>query len=580
LDPNILPKDRLAGLRQNWRGDLTSGFIVFLIALPLCLGIAAASGVPPMAGIISAVIGGLVVSQMSGSFVTINGPAAGLIVVILGAVESLGHGDAFAGYQAMLAAVVVSGVLLFLFGILKAGKLGAFFPASAVHGMLAAIGVIIMSKQIHVAMGVKPDGKDPLSLLVEIPHSLATLNPEIAIIGGVSLAIMIFFSLVKNKYIKMVPAPMVVVLVGIALGFYFDLEHEHKYLLLDSQFTVGPKYLVTLPARVLDGIVFPDFSQVATWAFAGAVLSITLVQGIETLLSATAVDKLDPYHRKSNMNRDLAAVGAGSALSGMIGGLPMIAEIVRSSANINNGAKTRWANFFHGGFMLLFVVAFPFLIHQIPLAALASILIFTGYRLASPKAFASTLKIGKEQLAIFCTTLVVTLATDLIIGVASGIALEIILHLFYGAPLSTLFRPRVQMVEVEENHYIVEIQAAAIFSNYIPIKSKLDSLPRKAEVEVMMTEAVLVDHTTLEHLTHYANDYNRAGGKMTISGLDQMVASSSHPMASRYLSKSIANARRTQAEINELRGQILALQAELQAIKAQLPAPLKEHSIS
>lgn len=529
------PKDRIEGLKENWRKDLVSGFIVFLIALPLSLGIAMASGVPPMAGIIAAVIGGLIVSQISGSYVTINGPAAGLIVVILGAVESLGNGDPMAGYRAMLAAVVVSGILLFILGRLKAGRLGDFFPSSAVHGMLAAIGVIIMSKQIHVALGVKPEGKEPLHLLMEIPHSLANLNPEVAIIGGVSLLIMIALPLIRNTYVKMMPAPMVVVLAGMALAHYFDLEHEHKYLFLNShEYALGPKFLVTLPEKVLDGIILPDFSKVLTMPFLMAVISITLVQGIESLLSAKAVDKLDPYKRESDLNKDLSAVGAGSALSGLIGGLPMIAEIVRSSANVNNGGRTRWANFFHGLFLLVFVVAFPTLIHSIPLSALAAILMFTGYRLAAPNHFKHTLQIGTEQLAIFVTTLVVTLATDLIIGVFSGILLKLLLHLFRGTPLRSIFKPKVHIhYESLVDRFQVDIHNAAIFSNYLSLKKELDKIPSGKDVRVNFDNAKLVDHTVMEHLHSYQERYNRAGGTMELEEMGHLVPRSQHPMAAR-----------------------------------------------
>ena len=534
-----MPKQGLAGLKENWRQDTTSGFIVFLIALPLSLGIAMASGVPPMAGIITAVIGGILVSRINGSNVTINGPAAGLIVVIVGAVEALGDGDPMAGYRAMLAAVVISGVLLFLLGRVKAGRLGDFFPSSAVHGMLAAIGVIIMAKQVHVALGVKPEGKEPLELLAEIPHSWSILNPEVAIIGMVSLAIMIILPLIRNKYVRMVPAPMVVVLVGMALGNYFDLLHEHKYLFLDHhEYDLGPKFLVTLPDRIMDGFVFPDWSKTLSMPFLAAVISITLVQGIESLLSAKAVDKLDPYKRQSDLNKDLSAVGLGSAVASMIGGLPMIAEIVRSSANVNNGARTGWANFFHGLFLMIFVVAFPTMIHSIPLASLAAILIFTGYRLASPQHFKHTLQIGTEQLAIFCTTLIVTLATDLIIGVFTGILLKIIIHLFRGTPLNRLFKPSVAVrYEPLADRFEVAIHNAAIFSNYLALKKELDNIPRGKVIVVDFDNATLVDHTVMEHLNTYKDIYEREGGNMELKEMGHLIPRSQHALSARKSSR-------------------------------------------
>ncbi|HRD52102.1 MAG TPA: SulP family inorganic anion transporter [Flavobacteriales bacterium] len=530
-----LPLTGLAGLKENWRKDLVSGFIVFLIALPLCLGISLASGVPPMAGLITAIIGGLFVSRINGSHVTINGPAAGLIVVIVGAVESLGGGDPMAGYRSMLAAVVVSGVLLFLLGRMKAGRLGDFFPSSAVHGMLAAIGVIIFSKQAHVALGVKPEGKDPLELLAEIPHSIAHMNPEVAIIGLASLLIMFMLPVIKNRWVKMIPAPMVVVLVGIALGHWFDLEHEHKYLFLDGhEYSIGPKFLVTLPENLADGFVFPDWSKALTLPFVIAVVSITLVQGIESLLSAKAVDKLDPWKRESDLNKDLSAVGAGSALAGLIGGLPMIAEIVRSSANVNNGGRTGWANFFHGAFLLIFIAAFPTLIHSIPLAALGAILMYTGYRLASPQHFKHTLQIGREQLSIFVTTLIVTLASDLIIGVFSGILLKIIMHLMRGASFRSLFKPNLHLrYDHLSDRFVLEVHDAAIFSNYLGMKKKLDSIPPQAHVRVDFDKATLVDHTVMEHVHAYKEKYERAGGRFEITEMGHLAPRSRHPHAAR-----------------------------------------------
>ncbi|WKZ64827.1 MAG: SulP family inorganic anion transporter [Flavobacteriales bacterium] len=534
-----LPLTGLAGLKENWRSDLLSGFIVFLIALPLCLGISLASGVPPMAGLITAIIGGLLVSRINGSHVTINGPAAGLIVVILGAVESLGGGDSMAGYRSMLAAVVVSGALLFLLGRMKAGRLGDFFPSSAVHGMLAAIGVIILSKQAHVALGVKPEGKEPLELLAEIPNSLLHMNPEVAIIGGVSLLIMFLLPVIRNRWVKMIPAPMVVVLVGIALGHWFDLEHEHKYLFLDGhEYSIGPKFLVTLPESLADGFVFPDWSKAFTLPFLIAVVSITLVQGIESLLSAKAVDKLDPWKRESDLNKDLSAVGAGSALAGLVGGLPMIAEIVRSSANVNNGGRTGWANFFHGAFLLVFIAAFPTLIHSIPLAALGAILMYTGYRLAAPQHFRHTLQIGREQLSIFVTTLIVTLATDLIIGVFSGIALKIIIHLSRGASLRSLFKPNLHLrYDSLADRFVLEVHDAAIFSNYLGLKKRLDSIPPKNHVRVDFDRATLVDHTVMEHVFAYKEKYERDGGTFEVTEMGHLVPRSQHPHAARRKSR-------------------------------------------
>jgi MFS superfamily sulfate permease-like transporter len=535
-----IPRTGLPGLFQNWRSDLVSGFLVFLIALPLCLGIAMASGFPPMAGLITAVIGGVLVSRISGSHVTVNGPAAGLIVVILSAVQSLGAGDAMAGYRYTLAAIVVASGLQILMGLFKAGKLNAYFPASVVHGMLAAIGIIIMAKQIHVMLGVKPESQEILGAIAEIPHSLVEMNPEIAAIGFSGLAILIGFALIRNRYLKMVPAPIVVVAVGMALERYFDLDHEHVYLFLPQQeflphheYTVGPKFLVSIPDNVLGSFYFPDFGKIASPEFWGAVLAIGLVGSLESLLSATAVDKLDPHKRYSDLNRDLTAVGVGNLVAGAVGGLPMIAEIVRSSANVNNGAKTSWANFFHGLFLAVFVVAFPKLIHEIPLASLASLLVYTGFRLASPKEFAKTMDIGKEQLALFCITIVGVLATDLLVGVLVGILAKLVIHILRGVDLGNLVRINYDLVRTDADTTRIRVYGSAIFSNFIGLKSAVSELPDGRTVIFDLSESYLIDHTVMEFIDHYRHDYIDRGGRCEILGLENHEPYSDHPLAAR-----------------------------------------------
>lgn len=538
LSQQTLPKPGIAGLKQTWRDDLLSGFLVFLIALPLCLGIALASGFPPMAGIISAIIGGIVVSRISGSYVTINGPAAGLIVVIYGAVQSLGEGDMLAGYRYTLAAIVIASLLQILMGLLKAGKLSAFFPSSVVHGMLAAIGIIIMAKQIHVMFGVKPEAQSLFGTIAEIPHTIWEMNPEVTLIGLCGLGLMILWTVIRSKALKMIPAPILVVLIGYLLGQYFDLDHQHNYLILPDaeflphhQFTVGPRFLVAVPENFMDGFYFPDFSKIASYEFWIAVVSICLVGSLESLLSAAAVDKLDPYKRYSDLNRDLTAVGVGNTLSGLIGGLPMIAEIVRSSANVNNGAKTGWANFFHGSFLLLFVALFPKLIHEIPLASLASLLVYTGYRLAAPKEFIKTLEVGLDNFSVFVITILGVLATDLLIGVAIGIAAKSLIHIIRGVKLKNFLSMAYKIHQTDADTYHIQVSGAAIFSNLIGLKSELSTLPPQKTIFFDLSETDLIDHTVMEFMAEFAEDYRRRGGQCQIVGLDNHRSYSDHPHA-------------------------------------------------
>ncbi len=538
---STLPKTGLAGLKENWRDDLLSGFLVFLIALPLCLGISMASGFPPSAGIITAIIGGVLVSRISGSYVTINGPAAGLIVVVYDAVQSLGEGDAMAGYRYTLAAIVVASAIQVLMGLFKAGRLSSFFPTSVVHGMLAAIGIIIMTKQIHVVLGVTPEKGSLFSTMAQIPHSLMNMNHEIAIIGFSGLAILIAWSVIKNKTLKMIPAPLVVVLVGIGFARYFDLDHQHMYLFLpDAHFlphheeTVGPVFLVAISENFMSSFYFPDFSKIATLEFWEAVVAISLVGSLESLLSAMAVDKLDPYKRHSNLNKDLTAVGVGNLVAGCVGGLPMIAEIVRSSANVNNGAKTSWANFFHGALLLLFVVLFPRLIHSIPLAALASLLVFTGFRLASPKEFMHVLHIGKEQFFMFVVTVIGVIATDLLVGVAIGILVKLSIHLIRGVNFGNLFKINFS-IEQKADSIFVEISGAAVFSNFMALKDALATLENGKTVIFQLNDTYLLDHTVMEFFHNFQHNYEASGGQCEFLGMEYHETFSDHPLAARRM---------------------------------------------
>lgn len=534
------PKTGLAGLAENWKVDLLSGFLVFLIALPLCLGIAMASGFPPQAGIITAIVGGLLVSRINGSYVTITGPAAGLIVVILDSVQALGQGDAKVGYHLTLAAIVCASAFQVLMGFMKAGKMSAFFPSSAVHGMLAAIGVIIMAKQVHVMLGAKPEAQSLFETIAAIPASLRDMNPEVATIAFVGLMILLVWQMVRNRYLKMIPAPLLVVVVGMALAQYFDLDDEHIYLFLpDNQFlphhefTIGPKFLVSIPQNFLAGFAFPDFSMITRAIFWQQVVAICLVGSLESLLSAAAVDKLDPYKRASDLNCDVAAVGLGNILCGLIGGLPMIAEIVRSSANVNNGARTGWANFFHGLFLLVFVALFPRLVHEIPLAALAALLVFTGFRLASPSQFKKTLAIGWDQLGVFVITIVAVLATDLLIGVAIGILAEFFVHFWRAVNWRAIFKMERQLTEAEPGVYVMQVSGAAFFGNYLALKNDLAKIPFGERVVIDLSNSALVDHTVMENLHHFCEDYSNKGGCAEIIGLDDHIASSDHPLAPR-----------------------------------------------
>ena len=519
----------ISSLKVFWEQDLKAGFNVSLIALPLCLGIAIASGFPPMAGLFAAVVGGIFVSRFNGSWLTIAGPAAGLIVVNLSAIETLGGGDKIVGYPYALAAIVVSGLFIALFGFLKLGKFGDFFPNAAVHGMLAAIGIIIMIKQFFVAAGVSVHGHEFFEVLTEVPSAFFHSNPEVILIAFISLLILIFYPKLKNKWVKILPAPIWVLVVAIPLEFILDFEHEHVVNFLGSEHKVGPQLLVHLPANILDAVVFPDFSKIATGAFWVAVVSITLVTTIESLLSAIAVDSMDVEHRKTNLNKDLKALGFGSSLSGLIGGLPMISEIVRSTANSDSGAKTQWSNFFHGIFLLLFMLVGSVIIDHIPLAALASMLIYTGFRLASPKEFKHMLEIGRSEFLVFITTIIVVLLSDLLIGIAAGIFMNMLILVVKKVKLNNMFKVDLETIILNEK-VVIQLKGSLAFTNYLGLKKEILKYGDK-NITLDMAKVNYVDHSVKQQLTGLKRDFETKALNFERINTAGLVAANHHPLS-------------------------------------------------
>jgi len=404
-----------------------------------------------------------------------------------------------------------------------------------VHGMLAAIGFIIISKQIPVLFGVKlsADIKEPFPLFAQIPHIIATRTNAVTMVGLVGLGILIAMPFSKNKYVKMIPAQVIVLVVAVVLGMQLDLKGLHESLVAAApDARLVPDFLVKLPNNLLAGIQFPDFSQITSGTSIKYIIMFTLVGSLESLLTVKAIDILDPYKRKSNLNKDLLAVGIGNTLCGLLGGLPMIAEVVRSSANLNNGAVSRWANVAHGFFLLIYLVLLGGLINLVPLAGLAAMLIFTGYRLAGPSHWRNAWAIGWEQFAIFATTVVVTLATDLLVGIGAGVVLNIILNLAHGASLKNLFAPK--YTYHEEGHAIlVTIKDAAVFSNWLGLKSRLESIPADRDIILDVSAARIIDHPVVENLAHYQHERTRLGQNVEIRGLDTMQGITAHPHATR-----------------------------------------------
>ena len=518
--------------------NLFAGFVVSLIALPLGLGLALASGAPPISGIIAAIVGGTVVSLIGGSKVTITGPGNGLVVVILAAITTLGNGDMQQGFLYTLAAIVISGIIMIILGFLRMGSLGDFFPSSAIQGMLAAIGIGILAKQIHVMFGNTAAKGSIIELLLQVPKGLINLintsNSSMfyaGLVGIVSLLIMIFYGKIRNRYFQLIPAPMWIVVLSVGMYYYFEMFSTADY-------PIHKSLLINLPDDILSNFAFPDFGKVYELSFISAVIGITLIASIESLLSIKAVDKLDPLKRRSNVNKDIRALGLATVISGFLGGLNVVTVIARSSVNVNNNGSNRSANFFHAAFLVAFILLFATELRKIPLSALAAILVFTGYKLASPENIRKVFRVGKEQLIIFLITLFTTITTSLISGILVGILVTLIIHMIINKNISLFLKnalkPNVLMFKEDETYY-VSVKNFSSFLNYTKLKSKLNQIPETEEAIIDFSMCDFVDNSVMENMSNYAETFTRNGGHFEVIGLDDSKSISDHPFALRKI---------------------------------------------
>jgi MFS superfamily sulfate permease-like transporter len=531
MNNNNIPLTGFQGLKENWRSDLSAALSVSLVALPLALGIAVASEVSPMAGVLSAIIGGVVTTFFRGGHLAINGPAAGLIAVILGGLVAL---DGNINY--VLAAIVVAGGIQTILGFLKMGRFAKLLPSSVLHGILAAIGVIIFAKQAHFALGTTSNADTTIGTLLDIFYKLPDANPIVFLVALVGILVLVFYKKINNKFIKMIPAPMWVLLLALPLVFGFDFFNEHSISFFGNSYSVGPELLIDIPENPLDSIMHPDFGMIDTLAFWLTVLSITTIASVETLASARAVDKLDPYKRTTNLNKDLIGVGLSTMVSGALGGLPIITVIVRSTVNVNSGAKTKWSNFYHGIFLILFVLILAPVLRSIPLAALAAILVHTGFKLASPKVFKRAYDQGVEQLLFLSSTLIITLFTDLLYGIVGGILVTLILHMLLAKVGFTSFFRKIyksgsKVYRLENGTYDIKLKGITNFLYALQLDKLLEDIPIGSTIRVDMSQTRLVDLTIMENLIEFKRMHDNNGGDVKLIGLDNHVASTSHNRA-------------------------------------------------
>jgi MFS superfamily sulfate permease-like transporter len=481
------------------KNDLPASIIVFFVALPLCLGIALASGAPLFSGIIAGIIGGIIVGAASGSTLGVSGPAAGLAVIVLTAIETLGSWEIF------LMAVVLSGIFQLILGYAKAGFIAYFFPSSVIKGMLTGIGLLIILKQIPHALGwdkdtmgndafLQVDGQNTFS---EIGQALNFITPGAVLIGALSLAILILWDKVlmkKHKIFQIIQGPIVVVALGILMNYFY------QYGILN--FTLNEKQVVSLPVPnsitdFLGQFTFPDFSAITNpnvWSIA---VVIAIVGSLETLLCVEATDKLDPDRRITPTNRELKAQGLGNIISGLVGGIPITQVIVRSSANISFGGKTKMSAILHGVFLLISAITLVNLMNMIPLSSLAAILLMVGYKLAKPSLFKEMYKLGQEQFVPFAATVIAIIATDLLKGIAVGIILGIFYTLHHSYRNSHHMKDKVKTEDGLEIHHLVLAQEVSFFNKASVIKA-LDAIPANSKVIIDFSKSKSVAYDVLE----------------------------------------------------------------------------------
>ena len=479
--------------------DIPAGVVVFLVALPLCLGIAMASGAPLFAGVISGVVGGVIVAWLSGSQLSVSGPAAGLTVIVFSAIQKLGN------FESFLLAVVIAGGIQLALGFFRAGIIGAYFPSAVIKAMLAAIGLILIMKQIPHVVGFDADfegdesymTEDAESTVSEIFQSLGAFSLGPVIVSVVAIIILLAWesSLFKrNRILSLIPGPLVAVLWGVAFNL-FTLDNP--------VLAIHPEHLVSLPPiQGISGFAqqlrLPDFSQLANPEVYFIAITIAIVASLESLLSLEATDKLDPLRRVASTNQELKAQGIGNLISGMMGGLPMTAVIVRSAANVNAGGKTKFACFFHGVLLLLSVMFLSHYLNYIPLASLGCILLLTGYKLAKPKLFMDMYAKGINQFAPFIITVTAILMIDLLKGMAFGM----VCGLFF--VIKANFHSAISLTQ-DGNHYLLRLQKDVSFLNKAFLRTYLDRVADNSYLIIDGSKAQFIDQDIMETIQDFVN---------------------------------------------------------------------------
>lgn len=520
-------KESYAHYLKEFRSDLPAGIVVFLVALPLCLGIALASGAPLFSGIITGVVGGMVVGFLSGSHLSVSGPAAGLTVIVLGAIAELGS------FESFLLAVVLAGVIQLVMGYLKAGIIGLYFPSSVIKGMLAAIGLILILKQIPHFLGVDQEAFGTTEYADGAGHntftnfffSLQHILPGAFLVGIISLGLLILWErpFIKNKsWSNILPGALIAVVMSVVINAILTA--------VMPAWSIESSHLVNLPILngeegVLSLLTTPNFSGILNPVVWKVAVVIAIIASLETLLSVEAVDKLDPHKRRTPNNRELKAQGVGNIIAGLIGGIPMTAVIVRSTANLESGAKTKLSAVYHGIFLVVAVLLIPNILNLIPLSALAAVLLMVGYKLAKPKLFAQQYKNGWEQFIPFMVTIVAILFTDLLIGITIGMVVGIyfILKANYKTPY--FYHDEEHPDNNGGKQITLMLSEHVSFINKASLQLTLEHMPHNSKVIIDGTRSQDIDFDALTIIEDFASTAHERNIEVVLKDIPKVLSS-------------------------------------------------------
>jgi MFS superfamily sulfate permease-like transporter len=532
------PANGIAGLK-HWKQDIPAALVVALVSVPLSLGIAIASGAPAICGLTSEIVAGLIFPFIGGAYVTISGPAAGLAPVLYSSIVTLGHGDMQVGYHLVTAAILLAGITQIILTWLNCARFSYLFPSAAIQGMLSSIGFMLIAKQIPNFIGHPFKAHEFFGMIAEAPSEFIQLHPQVFAISSICLILLFLLPRFKIRWLNVIPPQLVVVLLG---------------TLLASSWHLDQKFLVSVPDNPLaHGIVFPDFKALFSdpsliGSIIVAVLSLTFVDGTESLATVMAVDKIDPFRRKSSPDRTLFAMGISNICSSLIGGLTIIPGIIKSTTCIVSGGRTAWVNFYNALFITSFLLIGGHMIKMIPVAALSAVLVHIGWKLAGPHKWRHIRSIGNEQLLVYVATILVTVSTDLLLGILAGICLKVAVLIYYNfraeqsfglSSIARLFANPVASSIETDNFTEIHLSGPLVCFNSLAVRKAFDqALLRRKPIDLTLAPSVtVIDHSTSSFLESYRETCQRLGLALTITGADELRSGSQRPESLKYRSK-------------------------------------------